>query len=40
MGVTKQTIKVKLDKHEKLAATGITTPFDVEELFGAKRVCR
>lgn len=38
MGVTKQTIKVKLDKHEKLDATGITIPFDVEEVFGAKRV--
>jgi bifunctional DNA-binding transcriptional regulator/antitoxin component of YhaV-PrlF toxin-antitoxin module len=38
MSVTKQTIKVKLEKHEKLDATGITIPFDVEEVFGAKRV--
>ena len=38
MGVTKQTIEVKLEKHEKLDATGITIPFDVEEVFGAKRV--
>jgi bifunctional DNA-binding transcriptional regulator/antitoxin component of YhaV-PrlF toxin-antitoxin module len=38
MGVTKQTIKVKLEKHETLEATGITIPFDVEEVFGAKRV--
>lgn len=38
MGVTKQTINVKLEKHEKLDATGITIPFDVEEVFGSKRV--
>jgi bifunctional DNA-binding transcriptional regulator/antitoxin component of YhaV-PrlF toxin-antitoxin module len=38
MSVTKQTIKVKLEKHESLEATGITIPFDVEEVFGAKRV--
>jgi len=38
MSVTKQTIKVKLEKHETLEATGITIPFDVEEVFGAKRV--
>lgn len=38
MSVTKQTIKVKLEKHEKLDATGITIPFDVEEVFGSKRV--
>jgi bifunctional DNA-binding transcriptional regulator/antitoxin component of YhaV-PrlF toxin-antitoxin module len=38
MSVTKQTIKVKLEKHEKLDATGITFPVDVEEVFGAKRV--
>ena len=38
MGVAKQTINVKLEKHEKLDATGITIPFDVEEIFGAKRV--
>lgn len=34
----KQTIKVKLEKHEKLDATGITIPFDVAEVYGAKRV--
>src|SRR5688500_13508437 len=34
----KQTITVKLEKHEKLDATGITIPFDVEEIWGAKRV--
>lgn len=34
----KQTIKVKLEKHEKMEATGITIPFDAEEVFGAKRV--
>src|SRR5690349_15128142 len=38
MSVTKQTIKVKLEKHETLEATGITIPFDVEEVFGGKRV--
>ena len=38
MSVTKQTINVKLEKHENLDATGITIPFDVEEVFGAKRV--
>jgi bifunctional DNA-binding transcriptional regulator/antitoxin component of YhaV-PrlF toxin-antitoxin module len=38
MDVAKQTINVKLEKHEKLDATGITIPFDVEEIFGAKRV--
>ena len=38
MSVPKQTINVKLEKHEKLDATGITIPFDVEEVFGAKRV--
>ena len=38
MAAAKQTIKVKLDKHDKLDATGITIPFDVEEVFGAKRV--
>ncbi|MEO8041390.1 MAG: YdeI/OmpD-associated family protein [Acidobacteriota bacterium] len=38
MGVAKQTINVKLEPHEKLDATGITIPFDVEEVFGAKRV--
>ncbi len=34
----KQTIEVVLEKHEKLDATGITIPFDVEKVFGAKRV--
>ncbi len=38
MGVTKQTIKVKLEKPPELDATGITIPFDVEAEFGAKRV--
>ena len=38
MAAAKQTIKVKLEKHEKMEATGITIPFDVEEVFGAKRV--
>ena len=34
----KQIIEVILEKHEKLDATGITVPFDVEKVFGAKRV--
>ena len=34
----KQTIEVKLEKHPKMEATGITNPFDVEAVFGAKRV--
>ncbi|MEO6333422.1 MAG: YdeI/OmpD-associated family protein [Pyrinomonadaceae bacterium] len=34
----KQTINVKLEKHEKMEATGITIPLDVEEVFGSKRV--
>ena len=38
MAAAKQTIKVKLEKHDKLEATGITIPFDVEEVFRAKRV--
>ena len=38
MAAAKQTIKVKLEKHDRLEATGITIPFDVEEVFGAKRV--
>jgi len=38
MTVVKQTINVRLEKHEKLDATGITIPFDVEEVFGSKRV--
>jgi bifunctional DNA-binding transcriptional regulator/antitoxin component of YhaV-PrlF toxin-antitoxin module len=34
----KQTFEVLLEKHEKSEATGITIPFDVEKVFGAKRV--
>ncbi|HVE56884.1 MAG TPA: YdeI/OmpD-associated family protein [Pyrinomonadaceae bacterium] len=34
----KQTFEVVLEKHENMDATGITIPFDVEEVFGAKRV--
>ena len=34
----KQTIEVTLEKHPKMEATGITIPFDVEKVFGAKRV--
>lgn len=34
----KQTFTALLEKHEKLDATGIVIPFDVEEIFGAKRV--
>ena len=34
----KQIITVVLEKHPTLDATGITIPFDVEEVFGAKRV--
>jgi bifunctional DNA-binding transcriptional regulator/antitoxin component of YhaV-PrlF toxin-antitoxin module len=34
----KQTFKATLEKHAKLDATGIVIPFDVEEIFGAKRV--
>jgi hypothetical protein len=33
----KQIFKVLLEKHEGMEATGITIPFDVEEVFGAKR---
>lgn len=35
---TRQTFETILNKHEKLNATGIDIPFDVEEVFGAKRV--
>ena len=35
---TKQSITVTLEKHPKMEATGITIPFDVEKVFGAKRV--
>ncbi len=34
----KQIITVVLEKHPTLEATGIKIPFDVEEVFGAKRV--
>lgn len=34
----KQTIEVVLEKHPTMQATGITIPFDVEEVFGSKRV--
>jgi len=34
----KQTFQVRLEKHETSEATGITIPFDVEKIFGAKRV--
>ena len=34
----KQTFQTRLEKHEGSEATGITIPFDVEEVFGAKRV--
>lgn len=34
----KQTFETILEKHERMDATGITIPFDVEKVFGAKRV--
>src|SRR5688572_8649331 len=34
----KQTIEVTLERHPKMEATGVTIPFDVEKVFGAKRV--
>jgi len=34
----KQTIEVVLEKHPRMDAAGITIPFDVEAVFGAKRV--
>lgn len=34
----KQIFEVLLEKHENMEATGITIPFDVEKVFGAKRV--
>ena len=34
----KQIFKVVLEKHENMEATGITIPFDVEAVFGGKRV--
>ncbi len=36
--VEKQIFEVVLEKHENMEATGITIPFDVEKVFGAKRV--
>jgi bifunctional DNA-binding transcriptional regulator/antitoxin component of YhaV-PrlF toxin-antitoxin module len=35
---SKQTFKAVLEKHPTMEATGITIPFDVEAVFGAKRV--
>ena len=34
----KQIFETLLEKHETMDATGITIPFDVEKVFGAKRV--
>ena len=34
----KITFETVLEKHENMDATGITIPFDVEKVFGAKRV--
>jgi bifunctional DNA-binding transcriptional regulator/antitoxin component of YhaV-PrlF toxin-antitoxin module len=34
----KQTFQTKLEKHDNSEATGIYIPFDVEKVFGAKRV--
>jgi len=34
----KQTFTAKLEKHARLDATGITIPFDVEQVYGAKRI--
>lgn len=34
----KQTFSAVLEKHPTMNATGITVPFDVEKVFGAKRV--
>lgn len=34
----KQTFNAVLEKHEGMEATGITIPFDVEKIFGKKRV--
>ena len=38
MKAAKQTITVKLEKHPTMEATGIKIPFDVEAVFGSKRV--
>jgi len=34
----KQIFDARLEKHPNIEATGITIPFDVEKVFGAKRV--
>lgn len=34
----KQTFEAVLEKHPKMDAAGITIPFDVEEVFGKRRV--
>lgn len=34
----KQTFETRLEQHENSEATGIYIPFDVEKVFGAKRV--
>src|SRR5215210_4336653 len=34
----KQLFEAQLEKHENMEATGITIPFDVEKVFGAKRI--
>jgi len=34
----KQTFQTVLEKHETMEATGITIPFDIEKVFGSKRV--
>jgi len=34
----KQIFDARLEKHPTMEATGITVPFDVEKVFGAKRV--
>lgn len=34
----KQIFDARLEKHPNMEATGITIPFDVEKVFGAKRV--
>ena len=38
MKPSKQTITVKLEKHPTMDATGLKIPFDVEAVFGSKRV--
>jgi bifunctional DNA-binding transcriptional regulator/antitoxin component of YhaV-PrlF toxin-antitoxin module len=38
MKAAKQTITVTLEKHPVMEATGIKIPFDVEKIFGARRV--